>query len=106
MSKPQRTVVDLIASVTGDGTFAMKKARYLTAWGGTGIEAGGRIVLGTGTTGKFQITDANGKVLYSNAAAVTTNTDIAPIPAGILGPITIVATATDGTFTIYWSVKR
>lgn len=108
---PPQTVVDLTAAITGNvASQQMVRVYDGAAFGEAGIEAGGRIVLGSGTTTvKVKIVDNTGKVLYSDANAVTANTDIAPIPTGIRGPLYVTTTNINDvtkTVTIYWFIKR
>lgn len=109
MARPQRTVIPLSASITGnvaDQELIQPNGRGL---GGSGIEAGGRIVLGTATTAEVLVKDGMGKVLHSAASPVIANVDIDPISHGIKGPLTVTVTNISNsahTLTVYWSVKK
>ena len=106
-----QNTVQLKASITG--TVAAQEMKLNNnsqfSFGSPGIEAGGRIVLGTATTAKVLVTDQTGKVLHSAASAVTSNTDIDPIPAGVQGPLLVTVTEISNsahTLTVYWTVRR
>lgn len=106
MPHPIRTVTELVAAFSGNDTVELTNAKSGRKFGGPGIEAGGRIQLGTATTAEVAVTDANGRVLHSAAAAVTTDTDIAPVPMGVKAPLTATVTNADGSLEVFWSVKK
>ena len=113
---PIKDVTTLIAELTGNVSTQVMKlladsaiTTGKVAGGGAGIEAGGRIVLGTATTVKVEVLDATGKVLHSNGTAVTANKDIQPVAHGVQLPLTVTTTEISNsahTVTVHWSVKR
>lgn len=109
MSIPLRTVESLSAVITGNVTGQQMLNHRGRLFGSPAIEAGGRIDLGTATTAKVAVTDANGRVLHSGAAAITSDTDIASTAGAIKGPISVTVTEISNaahTLTVYWGVKR
>lgn len=87
----------------------LKDRTQAHAFGSPGIDAGGRIVLGTATTAKVLVVDSTGKVLHSAASAVVADTTIDPTGAGVVGPISVTVTEISNaahTLTVYWSVKK
>lgn len=111
MSIPQPSVINLKAEITGNVTTQemVQVRNHGRAFGSAGIEGGGRIVLKTATSVKVLVVDANGVVLHSDASAVTSNTDIAPIPQGVQGPLKVTTTSISNaahTLIVYWSVKK
>ena len=106
---PKRMSTDLRAAITGNVTDQeMLQVRNSRKFGSPGIEAGGRIVLGTATTADVTVKDANGKVVYS-ATGITANTDINPVPTGVKGPLKVtVANISNSahTLTVYWVVRK
>lgn len=109
MAKTAQSVVPLILACTGNTAItSMTQVNGGAVFRKSGIEAGGRIVLGTATAATVLVKDGTGRVLYN--AAVTASTDIPAGPAGVTGPITVTATSvsnsTTGTFTVYWWVKK
>lgn len=109
MSAPQKTVIVVKAAITGNVTAqAMLDYNDGSPAGFAGIEAGGRIVLGTATLADVTVKDALGKTIYSDTA-IAASTDIDPIPVGVLGPLNVtVANISNAahTLTVYWSIKR
>ena len=111
MAHPIRSVVPLRADITGDVTTqAMLQdddQQGLPA-GGPGLEAGGRVVLGTATQVDVTVLDANGLVLY-DVNALGADIDIEPDAHGVMMPLTV---TTDNisdaahTLTVYWFVKK
>ena len=105
-----RTVDNIKLDVTGNTAgSAMRDRQGNRNYGGTGIDAGGRIALGTATTAKVAVTDATGRVLHSPTNAVTASVDIPPTAAGLVAPLTVVVTEISNaahTLTVYWSVKK
>lgn len=106
----RETVVELMQAITGNidaSSTGMRQAKNGKIFGSSGIEAGGRIVLGTATTADVLIVDATGKILHN--ATVTSNKTIDPIPAGVKGPISVAVTNISNsahTLTVYWWVKK
>lgn len=102
---PTQTVVLLKKQILVDtNAVQLVQAHNGRVFGSAGVEAGGRIVLGTATTGHIVVYDSVGKVLHDTV--VTSNKTIDPIPAGVKGPIFVDQSSSDGDFTIYWSVKK
>ena len=102
-------VFGLVASITGNVTDQAMVRQYRSLhFGGAGIEAGGRIVLGTATSVDVTVKDQNGKVLYT-ATGITANVTIDPIAAAIQGPL-LVTTANISnaahTLSVYWGVRK
>jgi hypothetical protein len=123
MSNPSG-VVHLELDITGNITASnMRKARVTDSlaissatqgvanaadWKASGIEAGGRVDLGTATTADVLVKDGTGKVLISTVT-YTSDTDILPIPTGVTGPITVTVTNISNaahTLKVHWWVKR
>jgi len=103
------TLLSVDLSDQTDGAFSLLQDNGPRAgkdFGGPGVEAGGRIVMTTATTAHVLVEDATGKVLHD--ATITVDTDIDPIPAGVMCPLTATATSVSaaGTLTVYWSVKK
>lgn len=109
MSSPQHTVVTYKAAITGNvSNQEMLDYTDGSHLGGAGIEAGGRIDLGTATTADVTIKDQLGKTVYSKVAVVA-DVDIDPVAAGVVGPLTVtVANISNAahTLTVYWFVKK
>jgi len=102
---PKRTVEALTLACAGDVTAkSMTNVKTGRVFGSAGIEAGGRIVLGTATTASVSVVDSNGVVLTSGT--VTSNTTVAPVPRGVQGPLKVTVSASNGSLTVYWSVKK
>lgn len=105
----QETVVQLSAAVTGNVTSQeLVQAKNGRTFGSSGIEGGGRIVLGTATSVDVQVVDATGVVLLATTT-ITSNTTIDPVPRAVKGPLTVTTTNISNaahTVTIYWSVKK
>jgi hypothetical protein len=101
-------VTNLVAAITGNVTNQeMTATRGDRTFRGGGIEAGGRIVLGTATTVDVVVADGRGRQLYSGT--VVANTNIDPVPVGIAGPIKVTTTNISNaahTLTVYWSIKE
>lgn len=108
----ERTVDNLKLAITGnvaDQKLLGRQNRTDLPYGGTGIDAGGRIALGTATTAKVSVVDATGRVLHSPTNAVTASVDIPPTAAGVVGPLLVTVTEISNaahTLTVYWSVKK
>lgn len=78
-------------------------------FGGHGLECGVLIKLGTATTVKVKIEDADGKILHSDTAAVTSTTDEDPSAKGVRGPLKVTTTEiSDGAHTldVYVDVRQ
>lgn len=87
---------EMVAS-TGDRTFRR-----------SGIEAGGRIVLGTATTVDVTVVDGVGRVLYSSTGVVASVT-IDPGPRGVVPPLKVTTaniSSASHTLSVYWSVRE
>lgn len=69
-----------------------------------GLDAGGRIVLVSGTTQDVEVTDAAGNILFSDTVIASVSVD--PTARGLLGPLYYNIGAGDGVITIYWWVRR
>ncbi len=106
---PTRETTDLYAEITGNVVDQeLIQVRNDRAFGSPGIEAGGRVVLGTATTADVTVTDATGKVLL-NQASIVANLDIDSQANGIKGPLKVtVANISNAshTLTVYWSVRK
>lgn len=109
MTNPRSTVLQLKASITGNVVAQVfLQAKNGKQWGGDGIEAGGRVVLGTATTADVLVTDTQGKVLKATTTFAANGT-IDPIPAGVKGPLLVTITNISNaahTLTVFWNVKR
>lgn len=93
MAIPKQRVVELRLDITGNvADQPMLQTKNGRTFGSAGIETGGRIILGTATTAKVLIKDANGKVLHDNASAVTASKTIDPVPTGVKGPLVVTVT--------------
>ena len=108
MSNLKNTVVDLTLAITGNVS-AQSLARRKgggTSYG-SGLDAGGRIDLGTATTAVVTITDSLGVVLHSGT--VTTDTTVAPTAQGLQGPILVTVASISNsahTLTVSWKIKK
>lgn len=102
-------VASLYASITGNVTDQeMLRSTGDRTFRGGGIEAGGRIVLGTATSADVTVKDSTGRVLYSSTGVVA-NTTIDPAPRGVVGPLKVtVANISNAahTLSVYWSVNE
>lgn len=109
MSSQPSTVLTVSSAFTGNATDQqMKHIGEARVFNGAGIEAGGRVVLGTATSADVTVKDSLGRVIYA-ATGIVSNTDIEPTPMGIHGPLLVtVANISNAahTLTVYWSVKR
>lgn len=110
MSHVKPALVNVVASITGDvAAQEMLKQRNGLPARFSGIDAGGRINLGTATTVKVLVEDQDGVVLHSAAAAVTEDTDIDPVPRGVRGPLKVTTTEISNaahTVTVTWGIRR
>lgn len=73
--------------------------------GASGIDAGGRVDLGTATTAVVTVVDSIGRVLI-NGVTYTSDTDISPTAAGIVGPLLATVASSNGTLTVRWNVLK
>lgn len=105
---PKRTVTSLVAAITGNvAAQEMLQQHNDRQFGSPGIEAGGRIVLGTATTVDVVVTDANGKVLYNDT--VVADVDINPVAHAVQGPLMVTTTNISNaahTLSVYWGIKK
>ncbi len=108
MSAPQKSVLLAKAAITGNVSNQQMVDYYDgSTFVGAGIEAGGRIDLGTATTAVVTVTDSLGKVLYTGT--VTVDTDVSPTPMGVKAPLFVTVTSISNsahTLTVYWFLKR
>lgn len=109
MSADKERVVVLTAAITGNVASQSMLNRKLNsrAFGSAGLDAGGRVDLGTATTADVVVKDTLGKVIYS--ATVTSDTDISPTAAGVQGPLKVTVTNISNsahTLTVYWYVRK
>lgn len=98
----------LYADITGNVVGQeMVRRRGERTYRAAGIEAGGRIVLGTATTVDVTVTDANGVVLYDGT--VTSDTTVDPVPRWVDGPISVTTENISNsahTLSVYWGIKE
>lgn len=115
MAHPIRSVVACKAVITGNvvapGQDMVQDDPQDTGLpaGGPGIEAGGRVVLGTATSADVNVLDANGTVLLTSTTVGVGNLDIEPDAHGVMMPLkVIVANISNAahTLTVYWFVKK
>lgn len=74
------------------------------AFGGSGLDAGGKINLNSGTSLVLSITDATGFSLYTGTLSASATVDATA--HGLKGPISVSAGAGDGVVTIWWWIKK
>jgi len=95
--------------MTGNaGPTDMVQRYHAKPYGGSAIEAGGFIKLGTATTVDVAVEDENGKVILA-ATTYTSDTSIAPVPEGIHAPLKVTTTNISNsahTVTVHWVVKK
>lgn len=103
MTTMQKRVVNLSAAFTGNATTALTDAKGFS--GGSGIDGGGRIDLGTATTLVLTVTDATGRVLV-NGVTYASDTDIAPTAAVLKAPLTAVIASSNGSSTVSWGILK
>ena len=109
MAHPRRTTTNLSITMTGNSGPTDMVQRYQSKpYGGSCIEAGGFIELGTATTVDVLVVDVNGKVLNA-ATTYTSDTTIAPVPEGVHAPLRVTTTNISNsahTVTVHWVVKK
>lgn len=104
MTTMQKRVVNLTKAFTGDAAAQqLNDARGYS--GGSGIDGGGRIDLGSATTLVLTVTDATGRVLV-NGVTYTSDTDIAPTAAVLKAPLTATVASSNGTSTVSWGILK
>lgn len=86
----------------------LKRSDTSRSMHGSASELGGRIILGTATSVDVVVTDANGKVLFTQTG-ISSSTDIDPDVIGVLGPLYVTTTNISNsahTLTVVWTLKK
>lgn len=107
INRRNRMVHSLQVDITGNvSSEPLLNTRGDRPFRGGGVEAGGRIVLGTATTADVLVTDGVGRELYNGT--VTDDVTIDPASRGVVAPISVTVTNISNaahTLSVYWSVS-
>lgn len=105
MTIPPKRLENISAVCAGNVSGQVMHNRKGWDFGGTGVDAGGRVQLGSATTVTVTVVDSTGKK-FINGVTYTSSTDIAPTAAGVVGPMLVTISGSNGSSIIHWGVLK